>query len=72
MLTIRFLNDGTGDEIEGNYQWGVWINEYLLAKGELTGHDRAKGWQGLVKRFAKIASIKGEDRDVAKKSKKIR
>jgi hypothetical protein len=64
MLAITFLNDGTGDECEGNYKWGVWINRTLLAKGELSCHKRATGWQGLVKRFSKMVNTKGRDKDV--------
>jgi len=40
MLIVTFLNDDTGDEIEGNYKWKVMINQKLLAEGTLKGHNR--------------------------------
>ncbi len=52
MLAILFLNDGTGDDIEGNYKWKVKINDTVLAEGEIKSHNRLSGWQGLVKYFA--------------------
>jgi hypothetical protein len=57
MLTIVFINDSTGDEKIGNYNWGVFINKTLLAKGELKGHNRLTGWEGLVKQFSKDISF---------------
>ena len=53
MLIITFLNDGTGDEIEGNYKWKVVLNTTLLAEGTIKSHNRLSGWEGLVKYFAK-------------------
>jgi len=59
MLIITFVNDGTGDEIEGNYKWKVMINTKLLAEGTIKSHNRLSGWEGLVKYFAR--AVDGED-----------
>lgn len=58
MLIITFLNDGTGDEIEGNYKWAVYINKTLIANGELKDHNRLTGWAGLVKDFAEFIRLR--------------
>ncbi len=58
MLAILFLNDGTGDVIEGNYKWKVKINDTVLAEGEIKSHNRLSGWQGLVKYFAESIPTK--------------
>jgi hypothetical protein len=52
MLSIEFLNDGTGDEETGNYRWAVRVNGITLIAGQLKGHNRHTGWEGLVKWFA--------------------
>jgi len=59
MLAIMFLNDGTGNDIEGNYKWKVMLNQRVLAEGTLKGHNRLSGWEGLVKYFAR--ALDGED-----------
>jgi len=53
MLKVFFLNDETGTKIKGNYRWDVMINDTLVAKGELKGHNRTQGWQGLLRKFVK-------------------
>ena len=53
MLTIKILNDGTGDEAVGNYDYQVWVNAETIAKGRVEGHKRLTGWQGLVQDLAK-------------------
>jgi hypothetical protein len=52
MLAVIFVNDGTGGELFGSYDWKVLINQTVLAKGRLDGHNRSLGWRGLVKHFA--------------------
>jgi hypothetical protein len=54
MLQITFLNDGTGDEVVGNYHWKVMINDTVLAKGVLKDHNRLTGWEGLVHCFSSL------------------
>lgn len=68
MLIIMFLNDGTGDEIEGNYKWKVMINQRTLAEGTIKGHNRLSGWEGLIKYFANALS--GEDAEFTIKKHK--
>ena len=63
MLIITFLNDGTGDEIEGNYQWKVLMNRQVLAEGVIKSHNRISGWVGLVKYFAKALEGEVKKRD---------
>jgi hypothetical protein len=53
MLHLYFLNDGSGNEIKGNYKWGIFINKELIAHGDLKGHKRLEGWQGLIKKFTR-------------------
>lgn len=48
MLIITFHNDGTGDVIEGNYDYSVYINKDLIYTGRLEGHNRLDGWQDLI------------------------
>lgn len=52
MLAIVFVNDGTGDIYEGNYDYKVFINKTCLAEGKLNGHDRRLGWKGLAQHFS--------------------
>jgi len=69
MLAILFLNDGTGNVVEGNYKWKVMINKNVLAKGELKRYDRRGGWQGLVKNFAaSLEEDKTQKEEVVSKS----
>lgn len=53
MLVIKFVNDGTGDELEGNYDYKVQINNRTIAEGRIESHNRLTGWQGLVSCLAK-------------------
>ena len=48
MLKIVFVNDGTGDEVVGNYDYRVFVNETLIADGRVEGHIRQTGWRGLI------------------------
>jgi len=52
MLTITFINDGSGTEIEGNYRFKVEINGRKISEGVMLGHNRCLGWEGLVAQFA--------------------
>lgn len=54
MLTITFINDGTGTKEKGNYHWKVYVNEKIIAQGHIKGHIRKLGWQALVGKFEKI------------------
>ena len=50
MLTINFVNDGTGDppEVVGNYDYEVYSNYTKIAEGRVENHNRITGWRGLV------------------------
>lgn len=54
MLSIHFINDGSGDQIVGNYRWKVMINNTCLAEGIIKNHNRLSGWRGLVKYFTEM------------------
>ncbi len=59
MLRITFINDGTGSEEVGNYDYIVSVNLYQIARGRVEGHIRADGWEGLIKLFDDIISDDG-------------
>jgi hypothetical protein len=59
MLIITFHNDSTGDEIEGNYDYSVYINREKISEGRIENHNRLSGWEGLVSLLAKKV-YKGE------------
>jgi len=48
MLNINIINDETGDEIIGNYDYYVSINDKLIKCGRLEDFNRLSGWQGLI------------------------
>jgi len=48
MLTIRFHNDGTGNEVVGHYNVTVSINRRAIYDGRVEGHNRTKGWRQLL------------------------
>lgn len=48
MLTIRIHNTGTGTNESANYDYWVYVNQREIAKGEIKGHNRDKGWVKLV------------------------
>lgn len=50
-LIIVFHNDGTGTETSANYNVGVFINKRQIAKDRIEGHNRADGWERLVRRL---------------------
>jgi len=60
MLIITFHNDGTGDEIEGNYNWKVHLNHNILDRGKIKGHNRLTGWKGLLRYFVEEVCNKEE------------
>ena len=53
MLRIEFLNDGTGDWIDGNYNYKVYVNDEKISEGRIEHHNRLSGWQGLVNCLSK-------------------
>lgn len=64
MLIITLHNDGTGDQLKGNYNYTVYINEQILDKGRIEGHARPSGWQGLVNRLAEKALEDKKEKDL--------
>ena len=62
MVRIEIVNDGTANIPEniatppngepfcllGNYDYRVFINTELVAKGRIKDHLRISGWQGLI------------------------
>jgi hypothetical protein len=51
MLIIKFVNDLTGDEVTGNYDWVVIVNGMVVEKGKIEGHHRPEGWRELIRRL---------------------
>jgi len=60
MLAIRFLNDQIGNLRRANYKYEVVATQTVdgklqvikIAEGEIKGHFREDGWEGLVKKFS--------------------
>ena len=61
MLAIKFLNDTTGDLKKANYKYEVVVTQtrkdgkldvIKIAEGEVKGHFRDDGWEGLVKKLS--------------------
>ena len=53
MLTITFVNDGSGDRETGHYDVAISINGRVIAKERVEGHKRADGWRALVARLGR-------------------
>jgi hypothetical protein len=54
MLTIEIVNDGTGDEVVGNYNYKVFINKEKIDSGRIEWHNRLSGWRGLISCLAEV------------------
>lgn len=50
MLIVLVHNDGTGNVKIANYE--VWINNEVIERGRIQGHDRKDGWQALIREIA--------------------
>lgn len=55
-LVLVVHNDGTGTPEVGNYNWEVRINQTVLARGRVEGHDRRAGWRPLLEACAHWAA----------------
>ena len=55
MLTIRFVNDGTGSERVGNYDVTVLANYRVLWTGRVEGHERGD-WLALVDQMVDVVT----------------
>jgi hypothetical protein len=65
MLTIEIINDGTGDEKHGNYDYRVLVNGQEIDRGRVTEHYRPAGWQRLVLALAQQAEYRKVGNDFA-------
>ena len=54
MLNIKIVNDRTGDDIVGNYNYFVYINNKCIHIGRIENHNRISGWQGLVSCLSEV------------------
>ena len=54
MLSIRFVNDKSGDKNIGNYSVGVFVNDTRIWAGRIVGHKRESGWRGLVNKLVEV------------------
>jgi hypothetical protein len=52
MLTVEIINDGTGTNTEGNYDYRVLVNGKTIAEGRVEGHARIGGWAELLKKVS--------------------
>jgi hypothetical protein len=61
VLRVEIVNDGTEKELPevvGHYNFTVYINDEIIAKGRLEDFNRLSGWQGLVSYFARTIEDK--------------
>jgi hypothetical protein len=52
MLIVLVHNDGTGTEERANYDYEVRINDEVIERGRIQGHDRKDSWQVLIREIA--------------------
>ena len=50
MISVTITEQDGGTARKGNYKWSVDVNGSSVAKGEVKGHQRAKGWKKLLKK----------------------
>ena len=50
MLTVEILNDSTGNETWGNYDYKVMVNRKVIEVGRVEKYKRACGWRGILRR----------------------
>jgi len=58
MLIIKIQNDGSGDVKVGNYKYQVLVNDMVIEYGDIEGHERKKGWRGLLLNLVDTSSKK--------------
>jgi hypothetical protein len=52
MLIVHIHNEGTRSDNTADYIYRVYVNQKEIASGEVKGHQRSLGWQGLLRRVA--------------------
>jgi len=57
MMYIKLHNDGTGSDMEGNYDVEVLINSICVWRGRVEGHNRASGWRQLVEDLSDVLRV---------------
>ena len=57
MLMILIHNDGTGTNESANYTYEVRVNDSVVEKGNIKGHNRKDGWKVLVGELAKERDV---------------
>ena len=64
MLLVLVHNDGTGSEEKANYDYEVRINNEVIERGRVQGHNRKDGWRALIREIVDHppASIADHDR----------
>lgn len=53
MLIVKIHNNGTGTNEKANYDYGVYVNETLIAMGNIYDHNRNNGWVNLLEMLVK-------------------
>ena len=56
MISIKIINDDTGDDILGNYDYYVFVNEREVERGRIERHNRLTGMQGVIRLLAEAVS----------------
>ena len=59
MILLKIVNDGTGDSLQGNYDYQVYVNKDLILSGRVENHNRYDGLKTLIK----LVSIDIESED---------
>ena len=64
MLILKIVNDTTGTNESANYRYQVLVNDTVIESGEVSGHDRRKGWQNLVEMLAIHSNYEKTKREI--------
>jgi hypothetical protein len=54
-LFLTLHNDGTGTDAAANYTVTVSVNDRIIERGRVEGHNRAHGWRPLVRAYLDAA-----------------
>jgi len=62
MLTIEIINTRKGTNENAKYIYKVIVNNKVIARGEVGGHNRNDGWRALLKLIAENQPVQDEIR----------
>jgi hypothetical protein len=49
MLTVEIVNDCTGTDESANYGYRVLVNDQIIHRGSVSGHNRNDPWINLIR-----------------------